>query len=239
MTLEDIGDHVGLTRERVRQIKDKALIKLKNGTNGQKLQALLRGDSINVEDKKADTSPIMDIKALAREHSRRNTRSQITHTLQAVPVVYTSTSGSEREQHVVLTTKKITEIITPHQGATIQDLGTKNIPLDNHTVRSYIQQHRATPTIYANVTNIQDFGVSAEQRTTFVDHITQAAADRKKPISYFSLTSLCRPYRILPYKAFYKLVKDYIFGELDAKQQDFMELFLKADGDVTDIVEKT
>jgi RNA polymerase primary sigma factor len=32
MSLEDIGDHFHLTRERVRQIKDKALIKLRSAT---------------------------------------------------------------------------------------------------------------------------------------------------------------------------------------------------------------
>ena len=31
MSLEEIGEHMGLTRERVRQIQNEALIKLKNG----------------------------------------------------------------------------------------------------------------------------------------------------------------------------------------------------------------
>ncbi len=31
MSLEEIGEHLGITRERVRQIQNEALIKLKNG----------------------------------------------------------------------------------------------------------------------------------------------------------------------------------------------------------------
>lgn len=31
MSLEEIGEHMGLTRERVRQIQNEALVKLKNG----------------------------------------------------------------------------------------------------------------------------------------------------------------------------------------------------------------
>ncbi len=41
MSLEDIGLHYGLTRERVRQIKDKALIKLKNGKKANALKTYL------------------------------------------------------------------------------------------------------------------------------------------------------------------------------------------------------
>jgi RNA polymerase primary sigma factor len=41
MSLEDIGLHYGLTRERVRQIKDKALIKLKNTNKNNLLKSYL------------------------------------------------------------------------------------------------------------------------------------------------------------------------------------------------------
>jgi RNA polymerase primary sigma factor len=41
MSLEDIGNHYGLTRERVRQIKDKALIKLKADNKSNLLRGYL------------------------------------------------------------------------------------------------------------------------------------------------------------------------------------------------------
>jgi RNA polymerase primary sigma factor len=41
MTLEDIGEHFGLTRERVRQIKDKAIHKLRTATKSKALKAYL------------------------------------------------------------------------------------------------------------------------------------------------------------------------------------------------------
>lgn len=41
MTLEDIGDHFGLTRERVRQIKDKAIHKLRTTAKSKALKAYL------------------------------------------------------------------------------------------------------------------------------------------------------------------------------------------------------
>ncbi len=41
MSLEDIGDHFHLTRERVRQIKDKALIKLRSNTRCDMLRAYM------------------------------------------------------------------------------------------------------------------------------------------------------------------------------------------------------
>lgn len=41
MTLEEIGEKYGLTRERVRQIKEKAIRKLRNSTNNQFLKAYL------------------------------------------------------------------------------------------------------------------------------------------------------------------------------------------------------
>jgi RNA polymerase primary sigma factor len=37
MSLEDIGERFGLTRERVRQIKDKAINKLRTSTSKSKL----------------------------------------------------------------------------------------------------------------------------------------------------------------------------------------------------------
>ena len=41
MTLEDIGEHFGLTRERVRQIKDKAINKLRTTSRSKLLKAYL------------------------------------------------------------------------------------------------------------------------------------------------------------------------------------------------------
>ena len=41
MSLEDIGDHFNLTRERVRQIEAKALKKLRHPTRSKRLQAFL------------------------------------------------------------------------------------------------------------------------------------------------------------------------------------------------------
>ena len=41
MSLEDIGDHFGITRERVRQIKDKAIQKLRSSTKSKHLQSFL------------------------------------------------------------------------------------------------------------------------------------------------------------------------------------------------------
>jgi RNA polymerase primary sigma factor len=43
MTLEDIGEHFGLTRERVRQIKDKAIHKLRTAARSKALKAYLGG----------------------------------------------------------------------------------------------------------------------------------------------------------------------------------------------------
>ena len=41
MTLEEIGEKYGLTRERVRQIKEKAIRQLRNSTNNKFLKAYL------------------------------------------------------------------------------------------------------------------------------------------------------------------------------------------------------
>ena len=41
MTLEEIGNKYGLTRERVRQIKEKAIRRLRNNTKNQMLKAYL------------------------------------------------------------------------------------------------------------------------------------------------------------------------------------------------------
>ena len=41
MTLEEIGDRFGLTRERVRQIKEKAIRRLRQGTRSKLLKAYL------------------------------------------------------------------------------------------------------------------------------------------------------------------------------------------------------
>ena len=41
MTLQDIGEHLGLTRERVRQIKDKAINKLRTTSRSESLKAYL------------------------------------------------------------------------------------------------------------------------------------------------------------------------------------------------------
>jgi RNA polymerase primary sigma factor len=41
MSLEDIGDHFGITRERVRQIKDKAIQKLRSSNKSKHLQSFL------------------------------------------------------------------------------------------------------------------------------------------------------------------------------------------------------
>jgi RNA polymerase primary sigma factor len=41
MTLEEIGDKFGLTRERVRQIKEKAIRKLRNDSRNKQLKAYL------------------------------------------------------------------------------------------------------------------------------------------------------------------------------------------------------
>lgn len=41
MTLEEIGDKFGLTRERVRQIKEKAIRKLRNNTKNKMLKSYL------------------------------------------------------------------------------------------------------------------------------------------------------------------------------------------------------
>ena len=41
MTLEEIGDKYGLTRERVRQIKEKALRRLRENTNNKLLRSFL------------------------------------------------------------------------------------------------------------------------------------------------------------------------------------------------------
>lgn len=41
MTLEEIGDTYGLTRERVRQIKEKAIRRLRHNTKNKMLKAYL------------------------------------------------------------------------------------------------------------------------------------------------------------------------------------------------------
>jgi len=41
MTLEEIGEKYGLTRERVRQIKEKAIRRLREGTKNKMLKAYL------------------------------------------------------------------------------------------------------------------------------------------------------------------------------------------------------
>ena len=41
MTLEDIGDSLGITRERIRQIKDKAITKLRTQSRSKALKAYL------------------------------------------------------------------------------------------------------------------------------------------------------------------------------------------------------
>ena len=41
MTLEEIGDKYGLTRERVRQIKEKAIRRLRNNTKNKMLKTYL------------------------------------------------------------------------------------------------------------------------------------------------------------------------------------------------------
>ena len=41
LTLEEIGDKYGLTRERVRQIKEKAIRRLRNSTKNKMLKAYL------------------------------------------------------------------------------------------------------------------------------------------------------------------------------------------------------
>ena len=41
MTLEEIGERFGLTRERVRQIKEKAIRKLKNHSRSKNLKSYL------------------------------------------------------------------------------------------------------------------------------------------------------------------------------------------------------
>jgi RNA polymerase primary sigma factor len=41
MTLDEIGNKFGLTRERVRQIKEKAIRRLRNSTNNQLLKSYL------------------------------------------------------------------------------------------------------------------------------------------------------------------------------------------------------
>jgi RNA polymerase primary sigma factor len=41
MTLEEIGNKYGLTRERVRQIKEKAIRRLRNNTKNQLLKSYL------------------------------------------------------------------------------------------------------------------------------------------------------------------------------------------------------
>ena len=41
MTLEEIGEHFDLTRERVRQIKEKAIRKLRQGDKCQQLKSFL------------------------------------------------------------------------------------------------------------------------------------------------------------------------------------------------------
>jgi RNA polymerase primary sigma factor len=39
--LEDIGDELGITRERVRQIKDKAILKLRSASRSKLLKSYL------------------------------------------------------------------------------------------------------------------------------------------------------------------------------------------------------
>jgi RNA polymerase primary sigma factor len=41
MSLEEIGDHFSLTRERVRQIKDKAITRLRNTSRSKHLKSYL------------------------------------------------------------------------------------------------------------------------------------------------------------------------------------------------------
>lgn len=41
MTLEEIGDILGITRERVRQIKEKALIRLRHATRAKFLETFM------------------------------------------------------------------------------------------------------------------------------------------------------------------------------------------------------
>ena len=41
MTLEDIGDSLGITRERIRQIKDKAITKLRSASRSKALKGYL------------------------------------------------------------------------------------------------------------------------------------------------------------------------------------------------------
>ncbi len=41
MTLEEIGEHFGLTRERVRQIKEKAIRRLRHSTRSKLLKSYL------------------------------------------------------------------------------------------------------------------------------------------------------------------------------------------------------
>jgi RNA polymerase primary sigma factor len=41
MTLDEIGNKFGLTRERVRQIKEKAIRRLRNSTNNKLLKSYL------------------------------------------------------------------------------------------------------------------------------------------------------------------------------------------------------
>jgi RNA polymerase primary sigma factor len=44
-TLEEIGQRFNLTRERVRQIKEKALRRLKNSSKGRKLRSFRKGEA--------------------------------------------------------------------------------------------------------------------------------------------------------------------------------------------------
>jgi RNA polymerase primary sigma factor len=41
MSLEDIGEELGITRERVRQIKDKAILKLRSASRSKLLKSYL------------------------------------------------------------------------------------------------------------------------------------------------------------------------------------------------------
>jgi RNA polymerase primary sigma factor len=41
MTLEDIGEQLGITRERIRQIKDKAITKLRSQSRSKALKSYL------------------------------------------------------------------------------------------------------------------------------------------------------------------------------------------------------